>query len=130
MRSIPERFATEAKERPTGTVRVEDAITAFQAAGATLREQRQHLGSPFLAAYCVGAQTGEDIHFSLCEYNDVARAKEGKAMSEKSFGSVPNRTLYLNGATTLTLRVGAPSGADGVLAKKLVDAFAGLSPKK
>lgn len=129
MQSIPERFQVEAKGRPTGTVRVEDAYAAFQGAGAKLREQRQHLGAPFLAAYCVGAQTGDDVHLSVCEYKDAAKAQEGKAMSEKSFGAVPNRTLYINGATTLTLRVGGTSAADKDLAKKIVDAFAALKVK-
>lgn len=130
MQSIPERFATEAKNRPTGTVRAEDVIAAFKDAGANIREQRQHLGAPFLAAYCVGGQTGTDVHFSICEYTDAARAKEGKAQSEQAFGAVPNRTIYVNGATTLTLRVGGTTEADRELGKKLPQAFNGLAVKK
>jgi hypothetical protein len=130
MQSIPEKFASEAKNRPSGTVKVEDAFAAFETAGATLREKRQHLGGPFLAAYCVGAQTGEDVHMSVCEYSNAAKANEGKAMSEKAFGSVAGRTLYANGATTLTLRVGGTSAKDRELGQKIVQAFNGLSVKK
>lgn len=130
MQSIPERFANEAKSRPTGTVRVEDVFAAFQGEGAKIREQRQHLAGPFLASYCVGAQTGEDVHLSVCEYKDAAKAKEGKAMSDQAFGTVPNRTLYQNGGTTLTVRVGGSSAADKELAKKLVQTFSTLTVKK
>ena len=125
MQSIPERFAAEAQHRPVGTLRAEDAFAAAQAAGVTLRETRQHLGAPFLAAYCVGAQAGADVHLSVCEYDSLARAGEGRAMSQQAFGTLPNRTLHANGSTTLTIRHGGASAGDREVARKIIAAFEG-----
>lgn len=123
MASIPERFANEAAHRPKGTVRVEDVFDAFTKAGVTLREQRQHLASPFKAKYCVGAQAGHDLHMSICEYDDDKTAMEGRQMSEKAFATIARRDLYQNKATTLTIRRNDNDSGDVALRDKLVDLF-------
>lgn len=125
--TIPQKFEAEAKNRPAGTVRVEDVTAAFTAAGADIREEKQHLGSPYLAKYCVGLKTGEDIHASICEYDDEKTAVDGMKQSEKAF-MLPNRSLHRNGATTLTLRLGKNGADDQALAKKMIAAFESLRP--
>jgi len=123
--SMGEIFGSEAN-RPAGAIKTEDVVDAFTKAGATVRDQKQHLGSSFKARYCMGVKTGEDIHISICEYDNEKIAEEGKETSAKLFAKVPNRTLHRNGQTTLTMRLGQNTPADQVLAKKLVEAFNGL----
>jgi hypothetical protein len=123
MASIPERFVMEAKNRPTGTVRVEDVLAAFTKAGVELYETRQHLAHPFDAMYCVGTKAGKDVHMSICEYKDEATATKGREMSDKAFKSVGRREIVQNKATTLTVRRGDVNPADGTLRDKLVEIF-------
>src|SRR5450755_478333 len=40
-------FANEAANRPTGTIKAEDAMAAFRKDGITLDTVRQHLGRPY-----------------------------------------------------------------------------------
>jgi hypothetical protein len=122
------RIASEAKDRPKDTVTVEQTVAAFKAAGAEIREQKQHLGHPFRAKYCMGIQTGADIHMSICEYESAAKAVEGRGVSLQAFAAVPNRSIYANGGTTLTVRLGQNGPEDQALAKKLVATFEGLKP--
>lgn len=126
--SIPDRFATEASRRPTGVPRVEDCLDAFEKVGAEIREEAQHLASPFLALYCVGFQTGKDVHGSLCEYKDEAVAIKGREVSEKAFASMTNRKVHRNGGSTLTLRVGTTTPEDDALVKKMIAAFQAVKP--
>jgi hypothetical protein len=126
--SIPDRFAAETARRPTGTPRVEDCLDAFKKVGAEIRDEAQHLASPFLAQYCVGFQTGKDVHGSLCEYKDEAAATKGRDLSEKSFAAVTNRKVYRNGGSTLTLRVGTTTPENDALVKKMVTAFQAVKP--
>ena len=73
--SIPERFNAEVAQRPTGTIRVEEATAAFRKAGLTIEEEKQHLASFYKAMYCVGAKAkGEEVSFSVCEYKDEPAA--------------------------------------------------------
>jgi hypothetical protein len=126
--SITERFAFEVEKRPTGVPRVEDVMDAIKKSGAELREVKQHLGSPFQAAYCMGAQTGFDVHMSICEYRSEKAAIDGREQSLSSLKMVPGRTIYRNGGTTLTIRVGSKTPADEELVKKMVKAFEGVKP--
>lgn len=126
--ALGERFAKEASSRPTGIVTADQVIDAWKAAGVTLREQRQHLGTPFHASYCVGAKLGKDVHTSLCEYKTEAVAREGVEISGKAI-NIPNRKVYRNGQTMLVVRVGDPSVAeDAALAAKLADTFKAQKP--
>ena len=125
--SIPERFNAEVAQRPTGTLRVEDATAAFRKAGLTIDEEKQHLASFYKAMYCVGAKAkGEEISFSVCEYPDETAAIAGKAVNDKSFSPIKNRTTYRNGATTLTVLESTKTPENDVIARKLVDTFAAL----
>ncbi len=128
-RSVPERFAAEAQKRPSGTVRVEDATAAFRKAGFDVKEEKQHLASIYQALYCVGAKAkGEEISFSVCEYADEAGATAGKALNDKSFAAIDNRTTYRNGGTTLTILESKKTPPNDAAVKKLVDTFAALKP--
>lgn len=111
----------EAANRPTGTPRVEDVYAAITKAGFALEEQQQHLASPFKASYCVGAKTKPDIALSVCEYPNADVAQKGKAESEKI--RILNRELFLNGATTLTVRLGEKNEDSDAAKKKIVEAF-------
>ncbi len=128
--SIPERFATEAMNRPTNmTVRVEETTAAFRKAGVEIIEEKQHLASSYLAKYCVGAKTkNDDISFSICEYESEAKAIEGAAMNDKAFASIKNRKTHRNGATTITLLENVKNEATDALLKKLLDTFMAMKP--
>lgn len=120
--SPEERFAHEASKRPTGTPRVEDVLKAITDGGIKTRDVLQHLGSPFGAEYCVGLKAGKDVHASVCEYTDQKKAEENRVASMRDL-KVPNRTIYRNGATTLTIRVGTPNDEENALAQKMLAAF-------
>jgi hypothetical protein len=126
--AIPEHLEGESKNRPTGTVRVEDVLDAFAKAGVTVHESRQHLASPYEAMYCMGTKAGHDLHMSICEYKDETTAESGKAMSLKAFGQ-GRRDIWRNKATTLTVRRGDEDAGDRALQEKLVATFRGLEPQ-
>jgi hypothetical protein len=102
------RLAQELANRPPTALTVEKVFDAFTKTGAKLLETKQHLASPFLAKYCMEAHTEEGVYTDVCEYGDEATATQGKDASSKAFSTVPNRTLYQNKKTTLTLRNGNP----------------------
>ena len=118
-------FQNEAANRPTGTIKAEDAMEAFRKAGVVLDTVRQHLGKPYGARYCVGAKSGELIAVSVCEYIDTAAANAGAEMSRKLV--LANREIRIKGATSLTVREVEKTPAADALAKKLFDSFAALS---
>jgi len=128
--SIPERFASEAMHRPRGlTVRVEPTTAAFRKAGIVLTDEKQHLGTAFLANFCVGAKAKTDeVTFSICEYETDAKATEGAAMNDKSFKDIKNRKTHRNGATTLTILEAVKSDENDAIVKKLVDIFQAQTP--
>lgn len=126
--TIPQRFASEANHRPTGVVRVEDAMAAFRRAGVELVEEKQHLASAYQAQYCVGAKTkADDVTLSLCEYRNTTEAKAGKAMNDKAFPSKTRKT-YENGGTTLTVLEVVVNKENDEIVKKIVDGFVALKP--
>jgi hypothetical protein len=125
--SFQERFAHEASKRPKNAPRVEDVLAAMKTAGVETREVQQHLGSPFGAEYCMGLKAGVDVHASICEYKDAKTAAENREASLKSL-NVPNRNIYLNGATTLTVRIGTRTEAEDALGQKMITAFQSVKP--
>jgi hypothetical protein len=125
---ILDRFHHEATARPTGVPRIEDCLAAFKKAGVEIRDEKQHLAAPFLAMYCVGFQTGNDVHGSLCEYKDVETATKGRDTSDKGFASVPNRKVHRNGGSTFTVRAGVATPANDELVKKMAAAFMAVKP--
>lgn len=118
-------FKNEADNRPTGTVKAEDAMEAFRKDGIALDTVRQHLGRPYGARYCVGAKSGTNIALSVCEYIDAAAANAGAELSRKVV--LANREIRINKATSLTVREIEKTPAADAVAKKLFESFAKLS---
>lgn len=117
-------FQNEADNRPTGTIKAEDAIAAFRRDGIELNTVRQHLGRPYGARYCVGAMSGTDVAVSVCEYIDAQAAQAGSEMSRKIV--LANREIKVKQATSLTVREIEKSPAADAMSKRLFDAFAKL----
>ncbi len=120
--SVEERFAAEAAKRPSGTPRVEDVLAAIKSAGIAPHDVQQHLGSPFGAQYCMGLKAGKDVHASVCEYKDAKTAADNRVASVRDL-NIPNRNIYQNGATTLTVRIGTRTDDEDALAQKMIAAF-------
>lgn len=119
-------FHAEARQRPTGTVHVEDALVAFESAGVETTDVRQHLAKPFGADYCAGAEAGHGVVLSLCEYADPAAASAGRAASAKGLATIPHREIVQNGATTLTLRERSRTPESQAVVERLKRAFGAL----
>ena len=117
-------FLTESENRPTGTIKAEDAMSAFQKDGVALDKVRQHLGRPYGARYCVGAMAGTAVAISVCEYIDAAAAKSGAEASRKIV--LANREIQINRATSLTVREVEKTPEAEAVAKKLFASFAKL----
>jgi|GEM_PF-2341034 len=118
-------FQNEAANRPTGTIKVEDALAAFRKDGIELDNIRQHLGRPYGARYCVGAKSGAIIALSVCEYIDAAAANAGVEQSRKIV--LANREIRINQATSLTVREVEKTPAADTVTNKLFESFAKLS---
>ncbi len=105
LKSIAGRLQHEAANRPTGTIKAEDALAALERAGLALAEgPRQYVGVVAGADYCVGGQTADGLAISVCEYRSPERAQAGKAGIEQRFAALaPVREIVVNRATTLTL---------------------------
>ena len=123
-RDISALFQVEASNRPSGTLRAEDVLGAFRAAGLTLHEERQHLARPYGARYCVGAKSGAELALSVCEYIDQEAARAGAETSRKI--PLANREIRLNRATSLTVRQLKKTTESDALAARLLEAFAKL----
>lgn len=117
-------FQNEAANRPTGTIKADDAMAAFQKDGIALDKIRQHLARPYGARYCIGALSGAAIAISVCEYIDADAAKSGVEVSKKI--PLENREIQLNHFTSLTVREIEKTPASDELAKKFFDSFAKL----
>ncbi len=117
-------FQNELAARPTGTIKVEDALAAFKKDGIELGDVRQHLGRPYGARYCVGGMSGTDIAISLCEYIDPAAAKAGAERSRKIV--LANREIRINQATSLTVREIQKTPASDATEARLFESFAKL----
>jgi hypothetical protein len=110
----------EATHRPPQTPTAEQALAAFQQAGVLITRTQQVLASPLSAHYCVAASTADGAGFSLCEFDDVARAETGRARSQKA---MKGHRFVLREKTLLTVIGNAPS------ADKAMAAFEALSAK-
>jgi hypothetical protein len=125
---LGDRFAVEANDRPKNTARVEDVVAAMKAKGVPVKELQQHLASPFEAKYCMGVEVDVDIHLSICEYADEKTATSGREASLKAFSTVPGRSIYRNGATTLTVREGTKNAVNDATVAKMLNAFQDVKP--
>lgn len=117
-------FATEAQNRPTGTLRAEDVIRRMNEVGIALIEQRQHLGRPYGARYCLGAKSGPNVAISLCEYVNREEAEKGVEQSRKV--ALSHREIRINQATSLTVRQINHDPASEQLSKRMLEEFAKL----
>ena len=117
-------FANEAANRPTGTVKAEDALAAFRRDGVELNTVRQHLGRPYGARYCVGAMSGTTLALSVCEYIDPEAALAGTETSRRIL--LANREIRISKSTSLTVRELEKTPATDALEQKLFDRFAQL----
>lgn len=116
-------FRAESSARRAEGVRVEDVLAAFKTTGVDVTNVRQHLAKPFGADYCAGADAGSDVVLSICEYRTPEAAAAGRAASQKGLASIPNRTVSVNGSTTLTLRERQATAQSDKVASALEHAF-------
>jgi hypothetical protein len=125
--SVGDKLQSEQRDRPTGTPKGEDVYAAFEKAGFALTEKQQHVASVFGAKFCVGAKTDNDMAFSVCEYVDEPSAKAGRDVSLKTLAMVPNREIFVNKKTTLTVRQPAKkTPASEAASKKAAQIFGKL----
>jgi hypothetical protein len=123
---LAQRFAEEAKSRPTGTPTVEAVFDAFAKAGTPVHGIYQHLGSPIRANYCMGALADNGIAMSVCEAADEAAAVYSKDQSAKAFPTL-KRDYYVNKKTFLAVQQPNPrTPASEAEAKALGATFSGL----
>jgi hypothetical protein len=122
--SIAERFAYEAQHRPTETPRPEDVFAAFENSGTKLSEKRQHAAGVYGAQFCMGAKGEDDLHMSVCEFASEADLEVGKGLSDKMFGTVPDRVNYGRKKSLLILRQASKTPPSEARAKKLAYLFA------
>jgi hypothetical protein len=120
-RDIGALFRVESESRPAGTLRAEQAFEAFRRAGLEVHDQRQHLGRPYGARYCVGAKSGTSLALSVCEYVDVEAARSGAEASRKI--ALAHREIRLNRATSLTVRQIEKTPESDALALSFFTAF-------
>jgi hypothetical protein len=97
------KLAQEAIGRPTGTPKAEDVLAAITAAGVPLTNQQQYVATTIKAHYCLDARSPTGINVSVCEYDDDAKAIEGRAFSQNLFKAISHREVVVNKKTTLSL---------------------------
>lgn len=102
--SLVQRLEQEAARRPAGTPKVEEVHAALRAAGIDLKPLRQTLALTVEASYCVISGSPSGLGVAICEYVDEKAAERGKALSLERLQAVPNREIFVNRKTTLTLR--------------------------
>ncbi len=123
--NVAARFDFERTNRPKVPLSVERVLTTIRASGIQVDRERQHLGAPFNAGYCLGSWAGE-VALSICEFSSDLDAKNGRASSHV-LDSVPNREVIFNGHTSLTLRQPAIKTPETERsAKKMKELFTGL----
>ena len=102
--NLAERLQREAANRPAGTPKVEEVHEALRAAGIDLKPLRQTLALTVEASYCTISGSPSGLGVAICEYADEAAAERGRALSLDRLKAVPNREIFVNRKTTLTLR--------------------------
>ncbi len=123
--SLGDKFTQEAANRPAGAMRAEEVFAAFQKGGMKLKEApKQHMGSPVGAMYCAGATSEANLAMSVCEYRDEAAAKKGREESATAFKAIPNRDVYINKQTTLTILQNPKGPESEAESKRIIAQFA------
>lgn len=126
MHSIPETLKQEAASRPAGTPRAEDLIEAAKKKGIAFAEPKQVLANKAGAKFCSMTSSPTGLEISVCEYGGEADAKQGHDFSLKAFAAIPNRDLYVNRKTVLTVLRGQSTPPIEAEAKQAAELFAGL----
>jgi hypothetical protein len=119
-------LAREAKQRPTGTPTAEAVLDALDAQGVKIERRRQVLARAVQASFCMTGLMAGGGSVAICEYPDEAAATKGREVSLEKFKALPNRQIFVNKKTTLTLTSTGDAGGSDVLAEKVKTIFAGL----
>lgn len=120
-----DELAREAKQRPTGTPSAESVLDALEAKGLKLERRRQVLARIVGASFCMTGLFAGGASVSVCEYPDEAAAAKGRDLSLEKFKALPNRQIFVNKKTTLTLTSTGDGGASDV-AEKVKTIFSAL----
>src|SRR5262249_12526243 len=106
--------------------RLEDLTKSIEEQGIHVARTRQVLAENLNARYCSLAVTDGGLAAAACEYASPADALAGRARSQEIYDRIiPDRQLYVNGLTLLTL---APVGAGTENQARLIAAtFAALN---
>lgn len=123
--SLGDKMNQEAAARSAGALRAEAVFEAFQKDGMKLKAPpKQHMGSPVGATYCAGATSEANLAMSVCEYRSDAEAKKGREDSVGAFKAIPNRDVYQNKQTTLTILQNPKGPESEAESKRIVAQFA------
>ena len=97
-------------------------VAAFRKAGIGVVDESQVYAAMVKASYCESAK-GTNVYISICEYAGESEAKEGRDFSKRTFASIPNRDIFLNKKTTLTIGQTTPTPKGNAEAKSMADVF-------
>ena len=120
-----ERLAKEKSSRPTATPRADAVVAAFRKAGIGVVDESQVYAAMVKASYCESAK-GTNVYISICEYSGEEEARAGRDFSKRTFASIPNREIFLNKKTTLTIGQTTPTPKGNAEAKSMADVFTKL----
>jgi hypothetical protein len=120
-----DELAREAKGRPTGTPAAEAVLDALEAKGLKFERRRQVLARVVGASFCMTGLLAGGASISVCEYPDEAAAAKGRELSLEKFKALPNRQIFVNKKTTLTL-TSTGDGASSDVADKVKTTFSAM----
>lgn len=99
------RMSNEAASRPGATPTVESVLAAFAAGGLPVQPGRQVLAAMVHARYCWQSTSADQaLGFSVCEYESEEAAKAGAEWVRVQGAAFGERTILINGKTTLTMK--------------------------
>jgi hypothetical protein len=102
--SLIEQLQKEATLRPSETIRAEAIFSALSSQGIVVPKTTQVLARPIGARFCLSGMSDLGLTVVACEFSNNEEAHKGLTYSEKTFGPwIPNRRLYVNQKTLLTL---------------------------
>lgn len=132
---IPERFEIEKKSRPANIKpNVESAVAALRKAGFNIVREKQHLGQPFGARYCVGAEAVTDadasstrmFFLSLCEFVSPEVAELSTKYNASISKGIADRVVKANKQMTLTTRLEGKTPENQAASDKAFTTFSAL----
>ncbi len=120
-------LADERAARPGGTPTAEAVFEAMKKAGVPTSGESQVLGKTLGAAFCENARTAQGTVLSVCEFKDAATLAKGMEYSTKTFAkALPNRRLFANRSTLLTVNPSENSDSAHAELKTIERTFGGL----